>query len=699
MKHAKKQLKYTYFISAITVFCQSHNAQAMKVNGSEVEGRIDTFLSYGSLYRLGEQQEKNVNKNDGNENYDQGFVSNTAKITMDAQFNLYNFGSVLRASLLNDFNITHQSNDGFDNYLAGKENNGYQDQFSEEAKSISGRDFQWLDAYIFADVDFGDHAMSIRFGKQVINWGEAFFVRDGINSSNPVDLSKLRVPGAEVKEALLPLHALYFNVNLTQRLSMETYYAFEWQPSRMDPVGTYYSTTDILGAGATRAIADLKNGGDFLVNEGIHESQKLLDGMDSFHAGLEERTQALTNLLGIPSSAATSFLTQDYYGALGDSYAENQYIVQAAGRGDDVEANQTGQYGLAFRYTFENLNSTELGLYFINYHSFTPRLRGNLGQSNFLGAPIAVGNALCPILDDEFNSRPATGEGSQEVARLSCTNFVSGYNGVRYIESAAYQAVYPENIRLYGFSFNTSIGNTSVSGEIAYRPNMPLFTAYEDNLLANNILNAIETKESTEAFASDPSFTGIANGGSLDFSQQPGTELLGTYQAGDTFSLFDRKEVTNASLAFLHNFGPVPAISLDSLMALIELGFSHVSSLTEKDRYRSAEGNYALVEGATKEDYLTNNAWGYTTVFSGTINNLLFGISAAPFLRYSEGVSGNSYRTGSFAEGQKAHTVGIDFIYLQTLKTSFALTQYYGKKEGYYLRDRDNVTLSVQYSF
>ena len=209
MNHAKKQLKHAYFISAITLLCQSSPAQAIKANGSEVEGRIDTFISYGTLYRLDEQEEKNTNKNDGNENYDQGFVSHTAKITVDAQFNLYNFGSVLRASFLNDFNMMNQANDGLDNYLSGKENNGYRDQFSKETQSISGRDFQWLDAYIFADVDFGDHAMSIRFGKQVINWGEAFFVRDGINSSNPVDLSKLRIPGAEVKEALLPLHAIY----------------------------------------------------------------------------------------------------------------------------------------------------------------------------------------------------------------------------------------------------------------------------------------------------------------------------------------------------------------------------------------------------------------------------------------------------------------------------------------------------------
>ncbi|MGV8202933.1 DUF1302 family protein, partial [Pseudomonas aeruginosa] len=33
---------------------------------------------------------------------------------------------------------------------------------------------------------------------------------------------------------------------------------------------------------------------------------------------------------------------------------------------------------------------------------------------------------------------------------------------------------YPEDIRLYGLSFQTNIGSTSVAGELSYRPNMPL---------------------------------------------------------------------------------------------------------------------------------------------------------------------------------------------------------------------------------
>ena len=282
--------QYSSFLFSMFLIFFCPISHAKKANGNEVEGHIDTFLSYGTLYRLEDQQEKNVNKNDGNENFDKGSVANTAKVTIDAQFNLYNFGSIFRASALNDFNITHQTNDGIDNYNQGYENHGNKNNFNDEAKSTAGRDFQWLDAYLFADVDFGQHSMNFRLGKQVINWGEGIFFRDGINTINPVDLSKLRVPGAEIKEALLPLNAFYFNVSLTDRLSVETYYAFDWQPSRLDPVGTYYSTTDILGAGGKRAIADLRQGGDYLSAEGIYESQKLLDGMDTFHEGLEERT-------------------------------------------------------------------------------------------------------------------------------------------------------------------------------------------------------------------------------------------------------------------------------------------------------------------------------------------------------------------------------------------------------------------------
>ena len=33
---------------------------------------------------------------------------------------------------------------------------------------------------------------------------------------------------------------------------------------------------------------------------------------------------------------------------------------------------------------------------------------------------------------------------------------------------------YPEDIQLYGFSFNTNVGETAIAGEIAYRKDEPL---------------------------------------------------------------------------------------------------------------------------------------------------------------------------------------------------------------------------------
>ena len=33
---------------------------------------------------------------------------------------------------------------------------------------------------------------------------------------------------------------------------------------------------------------------------------------------------------------------------------------------------------------------------------------------------------------------------------------------------------FAEDIRMYGFSFNTTVGDASVFGELAYRPNLPI---------------------------------------------------------------------------------------------------------------------------------------------------------------------------------------------------------------------------------
>ena len=43
----------------------------------------------------------------------------------------------------------------------------------------------------------------------MINWGESTFIQGGINVVNPVDVSRLRVAGAELKEAFLPINSIW----------------------------------------------------------------------------------------------------------------------------------------------------------------------------------------------------------------------------------------------------------------------------------------------------------------------------------------------------------------------------------------------------------------------------------------------------------------------------------------------------------
>jgi hypothetical protein len=66
---------------------------------------------------------------------------------------------------------------------------------------------------------------------------------------------------------------------------------------------------------------------------------------------------------------------------------------------------------------------------------------------------------------------------------------------------AQYQFIYPEDIEVFGASFNTNLGPTTVQGEIAYRPNMPLATSSGDQV--NQIGDASGVTLALTAFGHD----------------------------------------------------------------------------------------------------------------------------------------------------------------------------------------------------
>ena len=128
---------------------------------------------------------------------------------------------------------------------------------SDDAKERVGRNVELLDAYVTGTFDAGESIVDARFGKQVLNWGESTFIPNGINAINHFDVSKLRLPGSELREALLPVALASVAVAPTDTLSVEGFYQLDWQETEIDPVGSYYSTSDYVGPGATEAVIRL----------------------------------------------------------------------------------------------------------------------------------------------------------------------------------------------------------------------------------------------------------------------------------------------------------------------------------------------------------------------------------------------------------------------------------------------------------
>jgi len=226
----------------------------------EVNGSIDTTVSYGQLWRVQGQDKNNndINTNDGNRNFGTGLVSEVYKATSDLEVTYQNYGAFVRGTAFYDTQIMDKRNDYLDSSLAYQpsQNVPKDTSFTYETRHSAGRNAEILDAYVYGNWDVADMPVGARLGRQVFNWGEGVFYRGGVNTTNPVDAGKFRLPGSELKEVLVPVEALSFNLGLTDNLSAEAFYQWNWKESAIDPVGTYFSETDLFGEGGNTAYND-----------------------------------------------------------------------------------------------------------------------------------------------------------------------------------------------------------------------------------------------------------------------------------------------------------------------------------------------------------------------------------------------------------------------------------------------------------
>lgn len=606
----------------------------------EVTGSIDTTVSYGQLWRVQGQDKTNndINANDGNRNFDTGLVSEVFKVTTDLEATYQNYGAFVRGTAFYDTQIMDKRNDYYDANTPVQPSQSYpnDNRFTYETRHSAGRNAEILDAYVYGNWDIAEKPVTARLGKQVFNWGEGLFYRGGVNTTNPVDAAKFRLPGSELKEVLIPVEAFNVSVGLTDNLSMDAFYQFNFKETAIDPVGTFFSETDLFADGGSTAY----NQSGALA--GLLTPNPLLGG---------------NTVYGLAAANPAT-------GIRGSSYAKPD-AFKVASINSDLNAKDDGQWGTSFKYIVEELNSTEFGAYMVNYHAKEPTIYAeiNSAYSGITGAQYV-----------SLLGSPGVG-GSQVAA--------GGILAVDLGNQIGASREYAEDIRMYGLSFNTTLDETSVFGELAYRPNLPIGIATTNDLLGQVLGQATQI--------------------TLGQNVQVGGQTVGL---NSTRSLHnsERVEAYNTSLGAIQNFGPV--LSFDSLFGVAELASEHYrgSELKYTDyqgntRYYAGRQNSSYVGGADRDSQINKNAYGYTLLLSGTWNDVYAGVNLSPYAVYKSDFEGNSSQTGNFIEGRQAYTLGLRASYLSSLEAELAYTEYYGAGQDNSGRDRDNVGVNVKYSF
>lgn len=175
---------------------------------------------------------------------------------------------------------------------------------------------------------------NVRLGKQVISWGENTFIGGSLNDINTVDITKLRQPGVELKDALLGTPAVHLSWLINEQLSFETFVLGAFDEVKTDPMGSLFGTSDATSDGGGFANA--------------------LDG-----AG---RAICLAPDGGICHLAAPGGIP-----------------VTRAG---DALPSSGGQYGFALRYYAPNLGSGfDFGLYYQRLNDHNPQLSALAGSA------------------------------------------------------------------------------------------------------------------------------------------------------------------------------------------------------------------------------------------------------------------------------------------------------------------------------
>lgn len=302
-------------------------------------------------------------------------------------------------------------------------------------------------------------------------------------------------------------------------------------------------------------------------------------------------------------------------------------------RDPDREPDDEGQFGGALRFFVPWLNDADVSFYGANYHSRLPLFSG-------IGRPNLSANA----------------------------------------SAARFFVTYPEDIKLYGMSFNTSIfWELALQGEVSVKQDQPL---------------QIDDVELLLAGLGQPSQVAPAQASVL------GREIVG----------FRRHDVTQFDIGLTKIFGPWNWLGSDQQLFLLEVAGMSVSDFPEESELRyEGPGTYLPGDAGTaaalgvpqqQGGYPTETSYGYIAAMRLTYNNVFNRFVVEPFVRWTHDIDGTSPTPlTNFVEDRKQLNVGFNARYLSNLEVGLTYTQFSGAGLFNLLSDRDHASAFIRYSF
>lgn len=274
--------------------------------GEDIQGAFDTDITYGYMRRMEDSHADTRGASYGNrvlfpEKGDT--LSNAIRVSHTLELKRGDTGLLIRGNYFYD--------------------DAYSDKLLPHGTSHLLNRGQDITDFVFS-TKLSD-TVSLRVGKQVLNWGESTFIQGGLSDINTFDIKKLRTPGADLKDAFVGANAIDLSWS-DNNWTVEGFALFKFDRVRVDPMGSPFSTLDAIGDGG-----GFDTGGDGVVGGGCRAP-------------------------GIP-------------------FGRCDLVGGALVRVNDKNASNSGQWGIAVRKFFPDFfNGGEVAIYAQNLHDHLPMI-------------------------------------------------------------------------------------------------------------------------------------------------------------------------------------------------------------------------------------------------------------------------------------------------------------------------------------